>query len=133
MKAIKKILPRSLFYRSLLILTLPIILILSISTYVFFDRHWEKMAGRLAAGVAGEAAFIADYIENNDQQIALDALSVKSLHHMELNVKYLADTNMKQERLQYTGRENTIKGFLNAELSEKLNKPFRIVVDSNEK
>ena len=132
MRFIKRFLPRSLFYRSLLILTVPIILILGISTYVFFDRHWERMAGRLATGVAGEAAFIVSYIEHSTEAEALDMLSVNSLRHMELNVKYLPETQMKQDRLEYFGREGVIKSFLKKELSKKLDKPFRIVVDSDE-
>ncbi|RUA19188.1 MAG: two-component sensor histidine kinase, partial [Alphaproteobacteria bacterium] len=39
---IKKILPKRLFYRSLLIVTAPIILLQIIITVVFFDSLWIK-------------------------------------------------------------------------------------------
>ena len=74
---VKQFLPRSLFYRSLLILTVPIILTLSISTYVFFDRHWERMAGRLATGVAGEIAFITSYLDEGVDEERLDYRAMK--------------------------------------------------------
>ena len=51
---LKSLLPRSLFGRSLLILLLPMVLAQMVATYVFFDRHWDKLMNRLAYGVAGD-------------------------------------------------------------------------------
>ena len=74
-KMFKNLLPRTLFARSLLILMAPIILTLAISTYVFFERHWERMAGRLAFAVAGEVSFLSDQVqENNTDKVALNLL-----------------------------------------------------------
>lgn len=50
----RNLLPRSLFGRALLILLLPMVLAQMVATYVFFDRHWDKMMNRLAYGVAGD-------------------------------------------------------------------------------
>lgn len=61
---IKRLLPRSLLGRSLLILVLPILLIQLITAYVFFDRHWSKMTSRLAYAVAGEITIVARAIED---------------------------------------------------------------------
>ena len=62
---IKTFLPKTLLGRSLLILILPVFLIQVVSTFVFFDRHWEKMTSRLANAIAGESILLADFIENN--------------------------------------------------------------------
>ena len=40
---IKRVLPRSLLGRSLLILVTPILLIQLVSAYIFLDNHWQKM------------------------------------------------------------------------------------------
>lgn len=134
---IKKHLPQSLFYRSLLILTVPIILTMAISTYVFFDRHWEKMAGRLAVGVAGEVAFfvdqVADDIDQEDFENQFDYLSRQSLAHMQMNLQIIDGGAIKEDPVQYAGREDVIKSFLYKELKTKLNKPFRVLVDTQEK
>ena len=130
---VKQFLPRSLFYRSLLILTVPIILTLSISTYVFFDRHWERMAGRLATGVAGEIAFITSYLDEGVDEERLDFLSVNSLNHMQLNIKYVPEAIIKREEREYFWRGDIIRDLLKTELKERLKKPFRIVVDTDEK
>ncbi len=129
----KKFLPRSLFYRSLLILTIPIILTLSISTYIFFDRHWERMASRLATGVAGEAAFITAYLNEGITQDALDRLSYNSLKHMQLNVKYVPNGKIVKTQKQYFWRGNIIEDILERELKRRLDNPFKIIIDTQEK
>jgi two-component system osmolarity sensor histidine kinase EnvZ len=58
---LKRFLPRSLYGRSLLIIISPLILLQIVSTWIFYDRHWETVTRRLATAVAGE---IATAIEN---------------------------------------------------------------------
>jgi two-component system osmolarity sensor histidine kinase EnvZ len=130
---LKKLLPRSLFARSLLILTVPIILTLSISTYIFFDRHWERMAGRLAMSVAGEVAFLVEQIERNPDEEKMDFLVNGSLRHMHISVKYVEGGEIKPDPVSYLGRGNIIKATLAKALDEKLNHPYRILVDVEEK
>ena len=62
MFSLKKLLPRTLFARSLLILTLPIILALMISIYIFFDGHWRKTASKLVQGVASESVYLIEQV-----------------------------------------------------------------------
>lgn len=60
---IKRALPRSLFGRSLLIIVTPLILLQLISTWIFYERHWDTVARRLAGGVAGDIAMMAETME----------------------------------------------------------------------
>jgi len=60
---IKRTLPRSLFGRSLLIIVSPLILLQIISTYIFYEQHWETLSRRLALSVAGDIAFVSDLME----------------------------------------------------------------------
>jgi two-component system osmolarity sensor histidine kinase EnvZ len=55
---LKKIMPRTLFGRSLLIVVLPTVLLQILATYIFYERHWNNVARRLAQGVSGEIASI---------------------------------------------------------------------------
>src|SRR5690606_8113192 len=59
---IKRFLPRSLFGRSLMIIVTPMILVQVISTYVFYDRHWDLITRRLSGAVAGELAFVVELL-----------------------------------------------------------------------
>ena len=73
-KGIKRILPKTLFFRSLLILITPIFLIQIILTVVFFDRHWGKMTTRLAYAVSGEIALVVSYIDDNESRDDIDRI-----------------------------------------------------------
>lgn len=58
---IKRFLPRSLLGRSLLIIVTPLILLQIVSTWIFYDRHWETITRRLTTAVAGEIASVIEY------------------------------------------------------------------------
>ena len=55
---VKGFLPRGLFWRSLLIIVTPIILLLGIASYVFFERHFDETTRRMARDVAADVAFM---------------------------------------------------------------------------
>lgn len=49
---LKRFTPKSLYGRTILIVVLPIFLMQSIVTYVFFNRHWEEVTSTLAQSTA---------------------------------------------------------------------------------
>jgi two-component system osmolarity sensor histidine kinase EnvZ len=59
----KRLLPRTLFGRSFLIMATPLILAQIIATYIFFDRHWGAVTWRLSDAVAGEVTWVIAQIE----------------------------------------------------------------------
>jgi len=130
---IKKFLPRSLLGRSMLILVLPVILILSISTYVFFERHWERMSSRLAVSVAGEVALIVDWYKNTPSEEAQDLLTRKTLQHLSLSTQFFENSVLKKDQSKYQWRGAIIKKLLGQELSKTLRDPYKIIVDTREK
>lgn len=130
---IKKLLPRSLLGRSLLILTLPIILIITISTYIFFERHWAKMSSRLAFSVAGEVGLIVDWYSNTRSEEERALLAKKTYQHLQLGTQFFEGSVLSEEKSKYIWRGNIIKKLLNHELLKVLGQPYRIVVDTNEK
>ena len=77
---IKYLLPKTLFGRSLVIIVTPLILMQAISTFVFFDRHWDTMTRRLSHTLAGDIAFIIDAITPIGSEEKLD--NVLSLIHI---------------------------------------------------
>ncbi len=129
---IKRLLPRTLFGRSLLILILPIFLIQVISTFIFFDRHWSKMTSRLAFAVAGEVAIIVSYFDEDDNPQKIIDLAEKQLGFL---VSYddgdkITDNNSAD---YFKGWETMIKRTLTYELSGAILQPFSIDVDFQEK
>lgn len=57
---VKRVLPRTMFGRSLLIVVVPLILLQAIATWIFYDRHWAAISWRLSAGVAGDIGLVIE-------------------------------------------------------------------------
>lgn len=60
---LKRVLPRSMFGRSLLIVVVPLVLLQLIAAWVFYDRHWAAVSWRLSAGVAGDIGLVIEAIK----------------------------------------------------------------------
>ncbi|PWR20126.1 two-component sensor histidine kinase [Zavarzinia compransoris] len=56
--AVKRVLPKNLFARALIIIVAPVLLSQSILSYIFIDRHWELVTRRICYIVAGDIAYI---------------------------------------------------------------------------
>ena len=72
---IKKILPKRFFYRSLIIVATPIILLQIIITVVFFDSLWIKANKGMTRSLVGEVKTMFDIYKNsqpNKQKMIID-------------------------------------------------------------
>jgi two-component system osmolarity sensor histidine kinase EnvZ len=88
-KFIKNLLPRRLFYRALLIVATPIIILQLIITIVFFDSLWIKTNKGMTRALMGEIkTFIAAYDYGNYNNNDLSGLFAV---YLDLNVKYQED------------------------------------------
>ena len=92
---IKNLLPKRLFYRALLIVATPIIILQLIITIVFFDSLWIKTNKGMTRALVGEMkTFITAYdngkYNNND-------LSGLFSVYLDLNVKYIENSDFKKE------------------------------------
>jgi two-component system osmolarity sensor histidine kinase EnvZ len=88
-RGLKRIMPRSLFGRTLLIIVMPTVLALLIATFVFFDRHWYTMTHHLSYAVAGDVATIVELLEENDTPKGRDAVINLARDKMDLAVKFI--------------------------------------------
>ena len=90
-KFIKNLLPKRLFYRALLIVAIPVIVIQLIITIVFFDSLWIKTnKGMTRALVSEIKTFIEVYNNNNyDKNEITNLFSV----YQDLNIKLIDDEN----------------------------------------
>jgi two-component system, OmpR family, osmolarity sensor histidine kinase EnvZ len=62
-RVLKRTMPRGLFGRSLIIIVAPVVILLGVVTYVFFERHYDIMTARMARGVAADIAFLINIEE----------------------------------------------------------------------
>lgn len=129
---VKRILPRSLMGRSLMILIIPVLLIQVIATYIFFDRHWSKMTGRLAYAVAGEISILADQVEAEGGSPDIDAIAGYAARALDLLVSFEAGKTLDSET-SYAARRSIMAATLAEALDSQLRRPYAVDVDVHEK
>ena len=89
-KFTKSLLPKRLFYRALLIVAVPIIVLQLVITIVFFDSLWIKTNKGMTRALLGEIkTFIAAY--ENGKYNNKDLSGLFSIY-LDLNVEYKEDT-----------------------------------------
>ncbi len=81
--SVKRILPRGLFGRALIIIIAPIVLLQAIIAYVFFERDLESTTRRLARDVAADINLLVALEDNyhGDERIKLRLLSERQLQY----------------------------------------------------
>ena len=55
---LKRLLPRGLFGRSLIIIVAPMVMLQGIVTYAFFERHYDIVTRHMAQGVAADVGYL---------------------------------------------------------------------------
>jgi two-component system osmolarity sensor histidine kinase EnvZ len=86
--AIKRMLPRGLFGRSLLIIVMPLILLQLISATVFYERHWDNVARRLALGLAGDIGTVIDAFRETKSPEGRDRVLTIAAVNMNLGLSF---------------------------------------------
>ncbi|MBD1162939.1 two-component sensor histidine kinase, partial [Pelagibacterales bacterium SAG-MED12] len=90
-KFIKNLLPKRLFYRALLIVAIPVILLQLIITIVFFDSLWIKTNKGMTRALVNEIqTFINIYSE--DKYNKTEITNIFSLYQ-DLNIEFIEDEN----------------------------------------
>ena len=90
-KLIKNLLPKRLFYRALLIVAVPVIVLQVIITIVFFDSLWIQTNKGMTRALVNEVkTFIEAY--NNDEYDKNEITNLFSIYQ-ELNIEYVEDEN----------------------------------------
>ena len=95
---LKKILPKGLFYRSLIIVAAPTIILQIITTIVFFDSIWIKANKGLTRSLVGELKTLSDIYSGEDQK-QIEYLT----DQFKLNFDFVI--NVKNEKLPSISKE----------------------------
>jgi len=116
--------PKRLYARSLLIIITPMILLQSVVTLVFMERHWQQVTQRLSTATTRDLAAIVDMIEtypsdadySNVIRIAQERLSMK------IDI-------LPPDPLPPPGRKpffSILDQILSAQITKQINRPFWI-------
>lgn len=124
-RMLKRILPRTLFARSLLIIITPVLLLQVIVTFIFFDRHWDTMTIRLAYAASGEIALIAEQIGEAEDTDAKAKTVAESARMLGLLVSYNPDITVEKQQPE-AAWESPLLYTLGQALQEKVSGPFQL-------
>ena len=122
--AIKRVLPRTLFGRALLIMVTPVVVVQAISAFVFFDRHYDTTTQRLAQGLAGQIAATVAMLEREDIGLSRNEVFNLAQRTMWLSLSFEEDKRLPEDLPppQNTILDNRLVGAL----EERLAYPFAI-------
>ena len=91
--SLKRLLPRGLFGRSLIIIVAPIVLLQAIIAYVFFERDLDTTTRRLARDVAADIALLVA-LEDNHQGPMRESLRALSARQLDYRIQFFPGQNM---------------------------------------
>ena len=94
-KLIKNILPKTLFYRALLIVAVPVIALQLVVTIVFFDSLWIKTNKGMTNALIGEIKFFLDAYDNEDYNKE-NLINLFEKHH-NFTVRFVSFGNLPKQ------------------------------------
>lgn len=122
---IKRLLPSSLLGRSLLIIITPLILLQVISATIFYERHWDNVARRLAQGVAGDVGAIVEALRESNSVESRAAIFRIAADQMDVSPGYRDGAILPNAALAKGAEADES---LARALSERMHRPFVIEI-----
>ena len=117
---LKKVLPKRLFYRALLIVAVPVITIQLIITIVFFDSLWIKTNKGMTRTLVNEiSAFVEAYQnEENDKQEVNNLFSL----FLDLNIELVVDEKLSDQDKErwFSPIDRTLRRELKSKFSSEI-------------
>lgn len=85
-RAVKRVLPSSLFARALLILLVPLILLQMLVAYIFYERHWDSVVRNMSGSLSSDITMLVD---EYDRLRELEGTS-RGVQHLQRMARMLA-------------------------------------------
>jgi len=91
--SLRRLMPRGLLGRGVIIIVAPIVLLQAIIAYVFFERDLDTTTRRLARDVAADMAMLVA-LEDNNQSPARERLRALAARQLDYRIQFLAGQNL---------------------------------------
>ena len=86
---LRRLLPRSLFARTLIIVVAPMLLLQAVVATVYFEAHLERVNRRMAVAVAGDLSYLAEAMGRAAEPRERDILLARAGRHMRMAIAWL--------------------------------------------
>ena len=124
MSLLRRVAPRGLFWRSFLIMLIPLVLVQATVAYIFFERHWDTVSRQLAMDVTGDVVTImrmADDASGPEERAGIDRIARRE---MQFGVVFEAGTVLPDDSPNRFDR--TIDATLHRQLEKRLTVPYHL-------
>ncbi len=112
-----KYMPKTLFFRTMLLIFIPLIVVQIVSIVAFFDGSWGRVGRRLSSNLTSNMAFAMQLAEEAPDK--LEEIQLLAMKNYDLGVKYY-DNEQKHEVIRKVRRSNKmITGFLEESLKRE--------------
>ncbi len=88
-RKIASMMPKGLYARSLLIVILPMVILQTVITYVFLERHWQLVTHQLSTALTQDIAAIIDIHKSYPQDKNEETLTRIAQERMHIDVEFM--------------------------------------------
>ncbi len=128
---IKSLMPTGLLGRSLLILMTPMLLLQIVTVLIFFERHWDTVARQLSRGLAGDVAYVIDFLGQYPGDEDFKWIQNSARARMQLDLVFEPEAILERQI------NESPHGFVSEELyvalDERLQRPFFFDLDLDDR
>lgn len=124
---LKRLMPKTLLGRTLLIIVSPVVLLQLALGVIFFEGHWDKVSMRLARNLAGDVAAVISLMQQYPGAANRDWIFTLAAVHMEFNASFSPDAILRPLAPDAADRGDET---LARALEDYVGKPFRIDTQS---
>lgn len=112
-----KYLPKTLFFRTMLLIFIPLIVVQVVSIVAFFDGTWGRVGKRLSSNLTSDMAFVIELSDKSPKNIP----NIKELSQKNFDLGFDYYTNTKKHNVINKASRNNklITGFLEQSLRNK--------------
>lgn len=112
-----KFLPKTLFFRTMLLIFIPLIVVQIVSIVAFFDGSWGRVGKRLSSNLTSDMSFIMELTDKSPKNLS----NIKALAAKNFDVDYNFYNNTQKHNVMNKASRNNklITGFLEESLRSK--------------
>ena len=116
--------PKGLYARALIIIIAPMVLLQSVVTFVFLERHWQTVTHRLSTGTVQNIAMLIDMYEEFPQNQNAATLTRLAEDNLGLRVRFAPGEELPQVRSKPFF--DLLDSTLSDELERRIGRPYWI-------
>ncbi|MFQ3623235.1 MAG: ATP-binding protein [Acetobacteraceae bacterium] len=124
MRGLKRLLPRSLLGRSVLIIVTPLVVLQAVALQIFYGTHWEVVSRRLAGAVAGDVALAVAALQRLPAEADRAWFAAELLARTDLAIRFEPGASLPTEPPDVI--EGPAETELRTALEERVGLPFRV-------